>query len=49
MCVRVRVFLLPVQATLINLMAIKSEVGFRPIKRMERFSTAVAVMKSGHL
>lgn len=47
MCVRVCVFLPPVQDTLINLMAIKSEVGLGLLNRMERLSAAVALMELG--
>lgn len=49
MCVRacVQVLFPPVQATLINLMATKLEAGFRPIKRKERFSAAMAVIELG--
>lgn len=48
-CMCMCVSLPPVQATLINLMAIKSEVGVRPIRKMKRFSAAVAVRESGPL
>lgn len=46
-CACTVVLLPPVQATLINLMATKLEAGFRPIRRMERFSAAMAVMELG--
>lgn len=37
------------QATLINLMTVKSEAGFRPIKSMERFTATLALMELGPL